>query len=156
MFAATQIIYKISLSLLAEKKIRISQWLYFRWSSVILHTFITIWRGIGMFGVRENILLSPHSQRSNIRWWIILDCEIPSSFITSWVLLIGFASVSPEQGHGIHTVSPTWPCQILKVLATQEKFLGLFGYSTLINCVFNFQKTNVFAFLHNIMTQLNL
>ena len=42
----------------------------------------------------------------------------------------------------IQSFTPTWYCQIVEVLTTQEKFLH--GYGTLTDCDFTYFTTNVF------------
>ena len=59
-------------------------------------------------------------------------------------------------GLEIHSFRLTWLCLIIKVLATQAKFLKASGYCTVISCAFTFWITNVFSCFCNIMTQFNL
>ena len=44
----------------------------------------------------------------------------------------------------IHGFRPTWPCLIIKVLATRAKLLDPSDYWEEINCTFTFYTTNVF------------
>ena len=59
-----------------------------------------------------------------------------------------------EHGFGIHTFGPTLPCLIIKVLATQLKFIEPCSYCS--NCMFTFCTTNVFDCFWGIMAQLKL
>ena len=69
-----------------------------------------------------------------------------SESATHWICLCGLR---------IHSFRPIHHCLITKVLLTQEKFLELSSYSTVINCGFTFHQANVGAF-HSIMAQFKL
>ena len=56
-----------------------------------------------------------------------------------------------EHNLGIHDFRPTWPCQIVKVLATWVKFLESSSYCTVINCAFIFHTTNIFGSFYSII-----
>ena len=48
---------------------------------------------------------------------------------------------------------PAWPCLIIKVLATQTKFLEPSGYCTVINYDFTFHTTNSFGSFRDVMAK---
>ena len=54
-----------------------------------------------------------------------LDCKMPSSSATCQIYFYGL-----EHSPRIHSCRPTRPCQIVKVLATQVKFLETSVYCT--------------------------
>ena len=57
---------------------------------------------------------------------------------------------------GVQPSMSTWPCQIIEVLATWEKFLEAPGYWTGVNRAFNFHTTNVLGCIYGIMVQFEL
>ena len=75
-----------------------------------------------------------------------LYCKMPSLPDTLQVLLTWFASLTR-----IHGFRPTWPCLIIKVLATWVKFLEQSGYCTVINFAFTFHSTNDFSCFYGVM-----
>ena len=86
---------------------------------------------------------------SNITGLWVTELTWYSQNATQWICLL-------EHGIGIHTFRPTWPCLIVKVLATWVKFLQLSDYYTMINCTFTFCITNVFGCFCGVMVQFKL
>ena len=78
---------------------------------------------------------------------------MPSLPDTLWVLLIGFVSVAKSR---IQTFSSTCLSLIIKVLATQAKYLEPSGYCTVINCTFTFHAANICGSLRSVMVQFEL
>ena len=56
----------------------------------------------------------------------------------------------------IHALSSTWPCLIIKFLATRVKFLQPSAHCTVINCIFIFHTADVFGCFTSIMDQLSV
>ena len=79
------------------------------------------------------------------RWQTTLDCGMPSLPDTLWELFPGFTSES--------SFRPTWPYLIIKVLATQAKFLHPSDYCIVINCIVIFHTINVFGCCCSVMVQ---
>ena len=74
---------------------------------------------------------------------------------TLWMLLARFDSMTWNTAFGSSFIL-SWPCLIIKVLATWMKFLKLSGYCTLVNCVFTICTTNVFGFFHCVIALFEL
>ena len=73
------------------------------------------------------------------RWRITLDWEIPNLLDT----IRRICKYGLEQGLGISICKPTWPCLIIKVLATRAKFLEPSSYCTVINYCITFLMFSV-------------
>ena len=78
------------------------------------------------------------------------DCGMlgSTSSVTCWICL--------APNFKIDSFRPTWFCLIVKVLATQAKFLKHPGYSFMINCTFSLHRTNVFCSFCAVITRWKL
>ena len=88
------------------------------------------------------------------RWQTILDWDAKLTWyslsVSHWL------DYGLEHGLGIYGFRSTWPCLIIKVLATWVKLLEPSSLFSVINCIFTFCTTNVFDCLCNIMAQFKL
>ena len=56
----------------------------------------------------------------------------------------------------IHSLRPTCPCLVVKLLATWVKFVEPSGYCTVINCTLTFHSMKFFGCFHSIMALFEL
>ena len=93
------------------------------------------------------------------RWWTTLDCKIPSSPDTLWVLLIRFDSMT-EYRFCIYSYKLTWPCwgsyNLRKISWTIWSLCCDQLHCTVINCTFTFCTSNVFSYFCSIRFQIRL
>ena len=68
--------------------------------------------------------------------------------------LVWFAS-GLEHDLKIHTFRPIWPCQIVKVLATEVNFFHPSGFWTIINCILTFCTKMLFVASVALWSSLN-
>ena len=61
-----------------------------------------------------------------------------------------------EHSFEIHGFRPTWPCMIIKILATWAKFLKPSGYCIEINCTFPFPTKSVFGCFCSVIAHFEL
>ena len=87
-------------------------------------------------------------------WDVDLTQDSPSA--THQICLNGFKFASMVHNLRIHCLRLSWPCLIIKVLATQAKFLEPSDYCTVINYAFTFCLINDFGCFSSIMAQFEL